>query len=42
MAVKVIDIQPELEITIDVEDHKIWHGDQFALLRLPVAHAIVY
>lgn len=24
-----IDIQPELEITIDVEDHKIWYGDQF-------------
>ncbi len=24
-----IDIQPELEITIDVEDCKIWYGDQF-------------
>ena len=24
-----IEKQPELEITIDVEDHKIWYGDQF-------------
>jgi 3-isopropylmalate/(R)-2-methylmalate dehydratase small subunit len=24
-----IEIHPELEITIDVEDYKIWYGDQF-------------
>ena len=24
-----IEKQPEMEITIDVEDHKIWYGDQF-------------
>ena len=24
-----IEINPELEITIDVEDYKIWYGDQF-------------
>jgi 3-isopropylmalate/(R)-2-methylmalate dehydratase small subunit len=24
-----VEKQPELEITIDVEDHKIWYGDQF-------------
>ena len=24
-----IEKQPELEITIDIEDHKIWYGDQF-------------
>lgn len=27
--VSAIEKQPELEITIDVEDHKIWYGDQF-------------
>jgi len=25
---KAIDTNPEIEITIDVEDHKIWFGDQ--------------
>lgn len=25
---KAIDANPDLEITIDVEDHKIWYGDQ--------------
>lgn len=25
---KAIEMNPELEITIDVEDHKIWYGDQ--------------
>jgi 3-isopropylmalate/(R)-2-methylmalate dehydratase small subunit len=25
---KAIDAKPDLEITIDVEDHKIWYGDQ--------------
>lgn len=29
-----IDIQPELEITIDVEDHKIWYGDQFVTCEI--------
>ena len=24
-----IDMHPELEITIDIEDYKIWYGDQF-------------
>ena len=27
--VSAIEKQPELEITIDVEDNKIWYGDQF-------------
>ena len=27
--VSAIEKQPELEITIDIEDHKIWYGDQF-------------
>jgi len=25
---KAIEMNPELELTIDVEDHKIWYGDQ--------------
>ena len=29
-----IDIQPELEISIDVEDHKIWYGDQFVTCEI--------
>lgn len=27
--VKAIEVNPELEITIDVSDHKIWFGDQY-------------
>jgi 3-isopropylmalate/(R)-2-methylmalate dehydratase small subunit len=29
-----IEMHPELEITIDVEDHKIWYGDQFVLCEI--------
>ena len=37
-----IDIQPELEITIDVEDHKIGMATNSYPVRLSQAHAIVY
>ena len=38
-----IEIHPELEVAIDVEDYKIWYGDQFVPpVRLSQAHAIVY